>query len=151
MKTHDLRFRISQTQRAQQNALLTAILVTVFAVVTTAVAPQLLYEYVLQNVGLEQQLLVLRYLPAVSYGAALVVFVVVLFKNFFRGRALSMYEQELQLLAYTMMDEEVEMEMELEPVEPAKKASASKSSQSTTSSRKKSSSSKKKSTAKKSK
>ncbi len=145
MKTHDLRFRISQTQRAQQTALLTALLVTVFAVVTTAVAPQLLYEYVLQNVSLDQQLVVLRYLPAVSYGSALLVFVVVLVKNFLRGRSISMYEQELQLLSYTMMDEEVAMDLDLEPAEPAMKSVATKSSS------KKSSTSKKKSSAKKSK
>lgn len=139
MKTHELRFRISQTQRAQQNALLTAVLVTVFAVVTTAVAPQLLYEYVLQNVSLEQQLVVLRYLPAVSYGAALVVFVGALVKNFLRGRAISMYEQELQLLAYTMADDEVMMSDSEEVSAPKKSVS------------KKTSTSKKKASTKKSK
>ncbi|MCD8507101.1 hypothetical protein LRY58_02255 [Candidatus Woesebacteria bacterium] len=76
MKTTDLRFRIAQTQRDQQTALMNAILITVFAVVTASVGPQFLYQYALQNAALEQQMLILGNLPVVSYGIALIVFAV---------------------------------------------------------------------------
>lgn len=165
MKTTDLRFRIAQTQRDQQTALMNAILITVFAVVTASVGPQFLYQYALQNAALEQQMLILGNLPVVSYGIALIVFAVALIRNFFRGRTIRMYEQELQLLSYTLMDDcyccadgscecvcHGSMVMEsstAEETEAAPKASAAKKETATKSSSTKKSAAKK-STAKKS-
>ncbi len=105
MKTTDLRFQIAKTQRDQQTALQGALLVVFFAVITASVGPQFIYQYALQNAPVEQQMLILGNLPVVSYGIAVVVFLWALVRNFFRSRTIRMYEQELQLLAYAMMDD----------------------------------------------
>lgn len=104
MHSKDLRFQVSTLQREQQVALTNAILWSIFAVVTTAVAPQLLLEYVLQNATVQQQVMVLRYIPLIVYGLALLVFVVAMVRNFGRNRRIRMLQQEIQLLAFTATD-----------------------------------------------
>lgn len=129
MYSSELRSKIEIDQRRQLNNLIFVLLIVLFSVVTSAVAPQLLYEYVLQDVSVDQQLLVLQYIPVLAYVASFVAFVVAAFGFVQHGRRTRMYEQEMMLLqlseddcdcedcAADHFDHEMEEEVEVEVVE----------------------------------
>lgn len=101
MRVWELQNMIEQEQHSQLSLLVLGLLVVVFSVVTTAVAPQLLYEYFLQNASVDQQILILQYLPAASYVIALLTFIVAVAGFFSSRRRLRLYSQELQLALYS--------------------------------------------------
>jgi hypothetical protein len=101
MYTNELRSKIAIDQRRQMNNLVFSLLVVLFSVITSAVAPQLLYEYVLQGVSVDQQLLVLQYIPVFAYVVALIAFVISAISFVNHGRRTRMYEQEMMLLEYS--------------------------------------------------
>lgn len=136
MTTRELRHKIAHEQANQQLAVTTALLVTIFAVISMSILPQMLYEYILANAAVEQQMMVLKYIPIVGYGLSVLYFVSALLGNYFRGRRIRLYQQELQLLAYTedefghwheevtdeeMMAEEEAMDLAADEAEPVKK------------------------------
>lgn len=138
MQMHELRGRIAKEQRAQQLSVMNAIMVSLFAVMTAALGPQLAYEYILTNTEVETQVLILQYIPAFSYLASALFVVYALGMNFLRTRRIAFYEQELELLAYvgddaTSADSSLDdlqaalMEVEAKSA-PAKKSTAKKAS-----------------------
>lgn len=105
MHANNIRFRMEYLQRSQQASMVNALMITVFGVVTAALAPQILYDYVLQNADPAQQILILQNIPAASYGLAALFVVYALAMNLYRSRQLRALDQELQLLSYTGGDE----------------------------------------------
>lgn len=104
MYTHELRSKIEIEQRKQTNSLIFTLMIVLFSVVTSAVAPQLLYEYVLQGISVDQQLIILQYIPVIAYLISLVAFVMSAVGFLNHRRRTRMIEQEIMLLQYTDED-----------------------------------------------
>lgn len=130
MYMNELRTRVEIEQRKQLNSLVFVLVVVLFSVVTSAVAPQLLYEYVLQGVNVDQQLLVLQYIPVVAYVVSLVSFLMAAVGFVNHRRRVKMTEQELLMLEYsdeecTCDDPEHFHNIEKVPVATTRKSSVS--------------------------
>lgn len=101
MRVWELQNMIDQEQHSQLSLLVLAILVVIFSVVSVGLAPQFLYDYVLQSASVDQQILVLQYVPVVLYVIALLTFVVAVVGYFSSRRRIRFYSQELQLAIYS--------------------------------------------------
>lgn len=103
MTQHELRFAIAREQRGHQNTLLTALLVSLVGIISAALGPQIVYEYVLANAEVNFQMMVLQYFPVVCYVAVVLSLVWAVAMGWMSSRRVRMYDQELQLLSYTDM------------------------------------------------
>ncbi len=99
----DLALRIAQEQREKMVAATESAAVTLFGVVTGALLPQMIYQYLITSGDIIDPPAYLQYIPHVGYGLAALVFVNALVGNLIRSRRIRVYKQELQMMAY--MDE----------------------------------------------
>lgn len=149
MITRELRFKIREEQNAKMTALLESLAVSLFSVVTAALLPQLIIQYLVRDGEYPtSQPLVLLYLPHFCYALMFFAFAVAVIGNMARSRRIRQYQQELELLSLTgddcdcghdhagMEDEVASLELDgmeetvMEPVKAsrtAKKSSAKKS------------------------
>ncbi len=104
MYVQELRSKIEIEQRRQLNNSVFALVIIFFSVIFSSVAPQMMYEYLLQGVSVEQQLMLLQYIPLASYLVAFVAFAMTVFGHFSHRRRVRLYEQEMMLLEYTQDD-----------------------------------------------
>lgn len=104
MYMSEIRSRIEIEQRKQLNSMIFVLIVVLFSVVTSAVAPQLLYEYVLQDISVDQQLLILQYIPVGAYLVSLVAFVMSAVGFMNHRRRVRMHEQEILMMEYSDED-----------------------------------------------
>lgn len=100
MRSRHLQFRIEYLQHEKLTASAQSAAVTLFAVVTAALLPQLAYQYLLQMGTLTSEPLVLKYLPHVSYAISLVYFVNAFVGNLLRARQIRLLERELAVAQF---------------------------------------------------
>ncbi len=126
MHMHDLHARVDFEQRAQIVSLLESLAVTLFAVVTAAILPQLILQYLLRDGNLpESQPFFLQYLPHMAYGLAALWFLMAFVQNFARSRRIRQYREEIAILEITgedcdcgdHHDHEEEMALEMDGME----------------------------------
>lgn len=96
----DLSMRIAQEQREKMVAAIESAAVTLFGVVTGALVPQMVYQYMLSGGEMVEPPTFLQYIPHVGYGVAALFFVNALIGNYFRSRRIKAYQQELELMSY---------------------------------------------------
>lgn len=102
MQMHDLHARIEFEQRSQMISVLESIAVTLFGVVTAAILPQLIVQYLLRDGQIpESQPFILQYLPHISYGVAALWFVLAFLQNLARSRRIRQYREEIAILEIT--------------------------------------------------
>lgn len=103
MTHNELRFAIEREQREQTNTLLMALLVSLVGIISAALGPQIVYEYVLQTADVNVQMMVLQYFSVVCYLAVVLSLLWAAGRAWISGRRVRMIDQELQLLSYTDM------------------------------------------------
>lgn len=102
MITRELRFKIKEEQTAKMVALLESLAVSFFSIVTAALLPQLIIQYLVRDGEYPtSQPMVLLYLPHFCYALMLFSFAVAVFGNVARSRRIRQYKQELELIALT--------------------------------------------------
>jgi hypothetical protein len=104
MKRKQIQYEIAEQQRTMSVAVLESLAVTLFAVVTAALLPQLIYQLIAQNeqlVNSAANFVALRYLPHIAYAIAFGYFVVGVLGNLVRSRRLRALKRELAMLNYT--------------------------------------------------
>lgn len=105
MITRELRFKIKDEQNAKITALLESLAVSLFSVITAALLPQLIIQFLVRDGEYPtSQPMVLLYLPHFCYSLVLFVFAVTVVGNVARSRRIRQYKQELELLALTGED-----------------------------------------------
>lgn len=102
MQMHNLHKRVQFEQTNQVIALLESVAVTLFAVVTAAILPQLILQFMLRNGQMpESQPFILEYLPHIAYGIAALTFVMAVLMNLARVRRIRQYREEIAILELT--------------------------------------------------
>lgn len=102
MHRHNLYKQIASLQRRQVNAGVESVAVSLFAVITAVLLPQLVFQYLVEtNPDALENTVALQYIPHAAYALAALVFVVMIVGNFLRNRRINRIEQELSVLAYT--------------------------------------------------
>lgn len=96
----DLSLRIAQEQREKIVAAVESAAVTLFGVVTGALLPQMVYQYMLTSGELIEPPAILTYIPHIGYGLAVIFFVNALVGNYLRSRRIKAYSAELQMMSY---------------------------------------------------
>lgn len=96
----DLSRRIAQEQREKMVSAVESAAVTLFGVVTAALLPQLLYQYLLSGSELLEPPAFVQYIPHAGYGIAALVFLNMVARNYLRSRRIKLYTQELQMMSY---------------------------------------------------
>jgi uncharacterized membrane protein YciS (DUF1049 family) len=105
MITRELRFKIKDEQNAKITALLESLAVSLFSVITAALLPQLIIQYLVRDGEYPtSQPMALLYLPHFCYALVLFAFAVAVIGNVARSRRIRQYKQELELLALTGED-----------------------------------------------
>lgn len=131
MHTLDLRARIDEEQRGQMIAWLESLGVTLFSVVTAAILPQLIVQYLLRDGEFPTaQPLFLTYMPHVAYGLAALVFLWTIITNMSRRRRIMQLREEIAVLEVSGHDccgcgqsDEEEMSLDAEALETMTTAS----------------------------
>lgn len=100
----DLSLRIAQEQREKMVSAVESAAVTLFGVVTGAILPQLVYQYMLAGGELVEPPTFLQYIPHAGYALAVLAFVNMIVRNAFRSRRIQAYRQELDLMGYEDCD-----------------------------------------------
>lgn len=96
----DLSRRIAAEQREKMVSAVESAAVTLFGVVTAALLPQLLYQFLLAGDQLVEPPAFVQYIPHAGYALAALVFVNMVVGNFLRNRRIKLYSQELQMVSY---------------------------------------------------
>lgn len=105
MITRELRFKIKDEEHAKMTALLESLAVSLFSIITAALLPQLIIQYLVRDGEYPtSQPMMLLYLPHFCYALVLFVFVATVIGNVARSRRIRQYKQELELLALTGED-----------------------------------------------
>lgn len=162
MNKGNLQYEIQHEQMARAIAALEGIFVSVFAVVTALLLPQLIFQVLLTQGNIQvAQSQFLNYIPTISYVVAAFFFLLAMIGNYLRARKVKNLKLDLELLSFSVSDMGNDGDILAEALAQAEKElaaaskSAAKSSEKKTSTRKstKSSSkaSKKSTSAKKSK
>ncbi len=124
MYRNDLTGRIAAEQREKMVSAVESAAVTLFGVVTAALLPQLLYQYLMTGGQLVEPPVFVQYIPHVGYGLAALVFINMVARNYLRSRRIKLYSQELQMMSY--MDDDCcgECAPEMEKTEDSTEALA---------------------------
>lgn len=102
MHAHHLQNKVNSLQQQKLVAAVEATAITLFAVVTAALLPQLIYSYLVEsNPAMLEQTLALQYLPHGAYAVAAIAFIVAMVGNWKRTRQIRALNQELMVAEYT--------------------------------------------------
>lgn len=102
MHRHNLYKQIASLQRRQVSAGVESVAVSLFAVITAVLLPQLVFQYLVEtNPDALESTVALQYIPHAAYALAALVFIAMIIGNFLRNRRINRIEQELSVLAYT--------------------------------------------------
>ena len=102
MHAHHLQKKVNALQQQKLVAAVESTAVTLFAVVTAALLPQLIYSYLVEaNPAMLEQTLALQYVPHAAYAVAAISFIVAMVGNFKRTRQIRALNQELMIAEYT--------------------------------------------------
>lgn len=97
-----LHHKIQEEQQAKSVALLESLAVSLFSVITAALLPQLIVQYLVRDGEFPtSQPLILTYLPHFCYALVFFSFVFAVLSNIARSRRIQQYKREIELLALT--------------------------------------------------
>lgn len=150
MNKSNLQYELQNEQMMRVVAVLEGLFVSVFAVITALLLPQLLFQFLIQGGGNISSAAWIGYVPSVSYGVAAFFFLWSMAGNFLRSRRIRELKQDLELMNYTASaDVEIESEALAAALAEAQEETKSKPKRKTRSSSKKKTSTKKSSSKKK--